>query len=74
VNAQLQVDAPAGRSPGRRGELKGIRLELSAIKNFLVKANQRLHDYTARLEELQEFKRSAQEPGFAPDDPAKPGP
>jgi hypothetical protein len=73
VNARLQAEAPAGGSAGRRGEAKGIRLELSAVKNFLVKANQRLHDYTARLEELQQFQRSGQGPGFAPDDAAKPG-
>ena len=73
VNARLQAEAPVGRSAGRRGEAKGIRLELSAVKNFLVKANQRLHDYTARLEELQQFLRSGQGPGFAPDDAAKPG-
>jgi hypothetical protein len=73
VNARLQAEAPAGRSAGRRGEAKGIRLELSAVKNFLVKANQRLHDYTARLEELQQFQRSGQGPASAPDDTVKPG-
>ena len=73
VNTRLQTEAPVGRSAGRRGEAKGIRLELSAVKNFLVKANQRLHDYTARLEELQQFLRSGPEPGFAPDDATKPG-
>jgi hypothetical protein len=70
VNARLQVEAPAGRSAGRRGEAKGIRLELSAVKNFLVKANQRMHDYTARLEELQQ---SLQDPGSAPDGASPPG-
>jgi hypothetical protein len=70
VNARLQAETPAGRSAGRRGEAKGIRLELSAVKNFLVKANQRMHDYTARLEELQQYQRS--EPGAAPDGTAAP--
>ena len=49
---------PPGGRAGRRGEAKGIRIELSAVKNFLVKANDRMHDYTARLEELQEYQRS----------------
>ena len=71
VNARLQAETPAGRSAGRRTEAKGIRLELSAIKNFLVKANQRMHDYTARLEELQQYQRS--EMGAAPDGTATPG-
>jgi hypothetical protein len=35
-----------------------------------VKANQRMHDYTARLEELQQYQRS--EPGTAPEGAAKP--
>jgi hypothetical protein len=73
VNAQLQAEAPVGRAGGRRGEAKGIRLELSAIKNFLVKANQRLHDYTVRLEVLQQYQRSVPGPGPLPDDAPKPG-
>jgi hypothetical protein len=68
VNARLQTEAPAARSAGRRGEVKGIRLELSAVKNFLVKANQRMHDYTSRLEALQEYQRSLA--GSAPSDGA----
>jgi hypothetical protein len=71
VNAQLQAKTSADWSAGRRGEAKGIRLELSAVKNFLVKANQRMHDYTARLEELQQYQRPGH--GSAPDIPAKPG-
>lgn len=71
VNARLQAETPAGRSAARRTEAKGIRLELSAVKNFLVKANQRMHDYTARLEELQQYQRS--EMGAAPDGTATPG-
>jgi len=71
VNAQLQAAPAAGRSTGRRGEAKGIRIELSAIKNFLVKANQRMHDYTARLEELQQYQRS--ETGAEPGGAAAPG-
>lgn len=59
VNAALQALAPSARSGGRRGEAKGIRLELSAVKNFLVKANQRKHEYTARLEELRDYLASS---------------
>jgi hypothetical protein len=71
VNAALQAETVAGGSAGRRGEAKGIRIELSAIKNFLVKANDRMHDYTARLEELQQYQRSIM--GEAPDGAADPG-
>jgi hypothetical protein len=71
VNAALQAEAPAGRSAGHRGEAKGIRIELSAVKNFLVKASQRMHDYTARLEELQKYQASSM--GFTPEGTAAPG-
>ena len=58
VNARLQAETIAARSGARRGEAKGIRLELSAVKNFLVKASQRMHDYTAKLEELRLYEQS----------------
>jgi hypothetical protein len=62
VNARLQAETMSGRYSGRRGEAKGIRLELSAVKNFLVKASQRLHEYTARLEELRQYEQSLLRP------------
>jgi hypothetical protein len=71
VNSALQAETPAGGSAGRKGEAKGIRIELSAVKNFLVKANQRMRDYTVRLEELQQYQRSSQ--GVAPNGTEKPG-
>jgi hypothetical protein len=58
VNARLQAETMSARSNPRRGEAKGIRLELSAVKNFLVKASQRLHEYTAQLEELRQYEQS----------------
>jgi hypothetical protein len=63
VNARLQAAIPAGRSADRRGEARGIRLELAAVKNFLVKANLRLHEYTTCLEELQQYQRFGAGPG-----------
>jgi hypothetical protein len=58
VNARLQAEAAAARQRGRPAEAKGIRLELAAVKNFLVKASQRMHEYTARLEELRQYQQS----------------
>jgi hypothetical protein len=68
VNARLQAATPPGRSADRRGEAKGIRLELSAVKNFLVKANQKKHEYTTRLEELQQYQRYDAGPGSSAGD------
>jgi hypothetical protein len=63
VNARLQAETTGARSGARRGEAKGIRLELSAVKNFLVKASQRMHEYTARLEELRQYEQSLPQGG-----------
>ncbi len=38
-----------------------------------MKANQRLHDYTVRLEVLQQYQQSVPGPGSLPDDAPKPG-
>ena len=42
---------------GRKSEVKGIRLELVAVKNSIVKANQRRHEYAARREEQDQLRR-----------------
>jgi hypothetical protein len=40
-----------------RGKIKGIKPELSALKNTLVKANQLRYDYSAQKEEEEQMKR-----------------
>ncbi|HUZ17129.1 MAG TPA: hypothetical protein VMV68_02005, partial [Spirochaetia bacterium] len=44
-------------SRDERVKLKGIKLELNAIKNALVKANQKRHEYVSRREEREQLKR-----------------
>jgi len=40
-----------------RGKIKGIKPELSALKNTYVKANQLRYDYSAQKEEAEQMKR-----------------
>jgi len=40
-----------------RTRVKGIKPELSGIKNGIVKANQKRHEYVAQKEELEQMKR-----------------
>ena len=40
-----------------KGKLRGIRLEINAIKNAMLKANQRRHEYVSRREEREQLKR-----------------
>jgi hypothetical protein len=40
-----------------RGKIKGIKPELSTIKNAIVKANQKRYEYNAQKEEAEQFKR-----------------
>ena len=40
-----------------KGKLRGIRLEINAIKNAMLKANQRRHEYVSRKEEQEQLKR-----------------
>jgi hypothetical protein len=40
-----------------REKIKGIRPELAVIKNSFVKANQKRHEYSARLEEAEQLKK-----------------
>ncbi len=53
LNAHCQSEAPRELRP----TIKGIRLNLSAIMNGIVKANQRKHDYVALKEEQEQMKR-----------------
>ena len=53
INAYFQGEAPRELRP----ELKGIKLQLTALMNGIVKANQRKHDYVALKEEEEQMKR-----------------
>ncbi len=40
-----------------RGRIHGIKLEVSAIKNVLIRANQKRHEYVAKKEEITQLKK-----------------
>ena len=40
-----------------RGKLRGVKLEVNAIHNAVVKANQRRHEYVSRKEEKEQLKK-----------------
>jgi hypothetical protein len=44
-------------SKDKRAKVRGIKLELNAIKNSVVKANQKKHEYVAIKEEEEQMKR-----------------
>jgi hypothetical protein len=44
-------------SRNQRNQIKSVRLETSAVKNAVVKANQKRHEYVARKEESEQLKR-----------------
>ncbi|NJL72168.1 MAG: hypothetical protein HC888_11600 [Candidatus Competibacteraceae bacterium] len=41
----------------QRSAVRGIKIELTAIKNNLVKANQKKHEYVARKEETEQLRK-----------------
>jgi hypothetical protein len=41
----------------RKGKLRGINLELNVMRNSIVKANKRKHEYNAAKEEIRQMKR-----------------
>jgi hypothetical protein len=47
----------AGASREERDRIKGIRPELAAVKNVIVRANQLRHEYSARKEEEEQMRR-----------------
>jgi hypothetical protein len=61
-----------------RDKIKGIKPELSALKNTFVKANQFLYEYSAQKEEEEQMKRlglnSTTVPAAPPAAPATPPP
>jgi hypothetical protein len=48
---------------GDRERIKGIKPELSTIKNSIVRANQLKHEYSAQKEEEEQFRRLGVAPG-----------
>ena len=40
-----------------RGRLRGVKLEVNAIRNAVLKANQRRHEYVSRKEEVVQLKK-----------------
>jgi hypothetical protein len=44
-------------SRDKRTKIRGIKLELNAVKNSLVKANQKKHEYVAIKEEEEQMRR-----------------
>ncbi len=44
-------------SRSQRAMIKGIKVEISAIKNTVIKANQKKHEYVARKEESEQLKK-----------------
>lgn len=42
---------------GQRANLRGIKIELTAIKNNIVRANQKKHEYVGRKEEAEQLKK-----------------
>jgi hypothetical protein len=67
LNALFQSRA----AEGVKADIRGIRLELVAVKNSVVKANQKRHEYAARREEQEQVQRlapggPAAEPGTLP--------
>jgi hypothetical protein len=44
---------------GTKADIRGIRLELVAVKNSVVKANQKRHEYAARREEQEQVRSLA---------------
>ncbi|HHU35803.1 MAG TPA: hypothetical protein GXZ47_01100 [Treponema sp.] len=53
----LDIYFKQAASPDNRDKIRGIKVELSAIRNNLVKANQCRAEYTAQVEELQQLKK-----------------
>lgn len=45
----------AGRD--QRDSLKGVKIEVTTMKNTLVKTNQKRHEYISRMEEIEQMKK-----------------
>ncbi len=40
-----------------RNSIKGIKIEITTMKNILIKANQKRHEYISRMEEIEQMKK-----------------
>jgi len=40
-----------------RAKIRGVKLELNSIKNYLIKANQKKHEYVAKKEETEQLQK-----------------
>jgi cell shape-determining protein MreC len=43
--------------PQNRSKIKGLKMEITALKNSIVKANQRRSEYTAYIEEEAQLRK-----------------
>ena len=59
LDEYFKADAP----PEGKEKVKGIKPDLGTIKNAIVKANQKRHEYSAQLEEAEQLKRLGVNPG-----------
>jgi hypothetical protein len=41
----------------QRASLKGVKIEVTTMKNTLVKTNQKRHEYISRMEEIEQMKK-----------------
>lgn len=55
--AALEVFFKSEVKPEERARLHGTKLEIEGLKNTLIKANQKKHEYVAQREELEQMKR-----------------
>lgn len=59
-----------------KSRIRGLKIELSALKNSIVKANQKRHEYVAVKEEMEQMRRlglkvnSSSNPGAGSNPPA----
>lgn len=49
-----------------RSQMRGIKIELTGLKNNIIKANQKKHEYVARKEEIDQLKKLGIDVGTEP--------
>jgi hypothetical protein len=47
----------------QRQMIRGVKIEVTAIKNAMVKANQKRHEYVSQKEEIEQLKKLGVQPG-----------
>ncbi|MFW5789467.1 MAG: hypothetical protein ACOCW3_05975, partial [Spirochaetota bacterium] len=53
----LDAHLKAKAGPAERKKMKGVKIELSSLRNAIVKANQLKHEYVAKKEELEQLRK-----------------